>query len=109
MGSSCSNQPLPSVRSRRLRPGRIRAQVEWTGGRVVEGARLERVYRGNSIEGSNPSLSATLRKYSCKIIILNLHLSNMFDLVRQICSGFVPQPTRFMAPSARPRRLASRV
>ena len=59
MGSSCSNQPLPSVRSRRLRPGRIRAQVEWTGGRVVEGARLERVYRGNSIEGSNPSLSAT--------------------------------------------------
>jgi hypothetical protein len=26
---------------------------------VVEGARLERVYRGNSIEGSNPSLSAT--------------------------------------------------
>lgn len=60
MGTSCSNQPLPSVRSRRLRPGRIRAQVEWTGGRVVEGARLERVYRGNSIEGSNPSLSATV-------------------------------------------------
>ena len=28
-------------------------------GRVVEGARLESVYRGNSIEGSNPSLSAT--------------------------------------------------
>ena len=26
---------------------------------MVEGARLERVYRGNSIEGSNPSLSAT--------------------------------------------------
>jgi hypothetical protein len=26
---------------------------------VVEGARLESVYRGNSIEGSNPSLSAT--------------------------------------------------
>jgi hypothetical protein len=25
---------------------------------VVEGARLESVYRGNSIEGSNPSLSA---------------------------------------------------
>ena len=25
---------------------------------MVEGARLERVYRGNSIEGSNPSLSA---------------------------------------------------
>jgi hypothetical protein len=27
---------------------------------VVEGARLESVYRGNSIEGSNPSLSASL-------------------------------------------------
>src|SRR5690606_579578 len=67
MGSSCSNQPLPSVRSRRLRPGRIRAQVEWTGGRVVEGARLERVYRGNSIEGSNPSLSATTPLFMTKI------------------------------------------
>jgi hypothetical protein len=29
---------------------------------VVEGARLESVYRGNSIEGSNPSLSAMLLK-----------------------------------------------
>ncbi len=29
-----------------------------TGGRVAEGARLERVYTGNRIEGSNPSLSA---------------------------------------------------
>ena len=28
------------------------------GGRVVEGARLESVYSGNTIEGSNPSLSA---------------------------------------------------
>lgn len=28
------------------------------GGRVAEGARLERVYTGNRIEGSNPSLSA---------------------------------------------------
>jgi hypothetical protein len=27
---------------------------------VVEGARLESVYRGNSIEGSNPSLSAII-------------------------------------------------
>jgi hypothetical protein len=27
---------------------------------VVEGARLESVFRGNSNEGSNPSLSATL-------------------------------------------------
>jgi hypothetical protein len=28
---------------------------------VVEGARLESVYRGNSIEGSNPSLSAIIK------------------------------------------------
>src|ERR1700678_4391543 len=33
-------------------------------GRVVEGARLESVYRGNSIEGSNPSLSAIHSKGS---------------------------------------------
>ena len=33
---------------------------DWRDGRVVEGARLESVYRGNSIEGSNPSLSASL-------------------------------------------------
>jgi hypothetical protein len=30
--------------------------------RVVEGARLESVCRGNSTEGSNPSLSANLRQ-----------------------------------------------
>ena len=30
----------------------------WRGGRVAEGARLESVYTGNRIEGSNPSLSA---------------------------------------------------
>lgn len=28
------------------------------GGRAVEGARLERVYTGNRIKGSNPFLSA---------------------------------------------------
>ena len=31
------------------------------GGRVVEGARLESVYTGNRIAGSNPAPSATLR------------------------------------------------
>ena len=30
------------------------------GGRVVEGAALEKQYAGNRIEGSNPSLSASL-------------------------------------------------
>ena len=37
-----------------------------TGGRVVEGARLESVYRGNSIAGSNPALSAI---FSCNNLI----------------------------------------
>ena len=32
---------------------------ERAGGRVVEGARLERVYGCKPIEGSNPSLSAS--------------------------------------------------
>ena len=44
------------------------------GGRVVEGARLESVYRGNSIMGSNPILSAN--KLSCflfrKIMFIEL-------------------------------------
>ena len=31
---------------------------------MVEGARLESVYRGNSIEGSNPSLSASVKSIS---------------------------------------------
>ena len=36
----------------------LKNAAPWRGGRVVEGARLERVYTGNRIEGSNPSLSA---------------------------------------------------
>ena len=40
----------------------LRATLIWRDGRVVEGARLESVYRGNSIEGSNPSLSARISK-----------------------------------------------
>ena len=32
--------------------------LKWRDVRVVEGARLESVCRGNSTEGSNPSLSA---------------------------------------------------
>ena len=31
----------------------------WRGGRAVEGAALEMLFRGNSNEGSNPSLSAS--------------------------------------------------
>src|SRR5258707_8949535 len=42
-----------------LRPRGCRRFPNRRDGRVVEGARLESVYRGNSIEGSNPSLSAS--------------------------------------------------
>ena len=35
---------------------------------MVEGARLESVYRGNSIEGSNPSLSARMKSIACKAV-----------------------------------------
>ena len=37
-------------------------QPRWRGGRVVEGARLERVYTGNRIKGSNPFLSAIFQQ-----------------------------------------------
>src|SRR3954464_5540605 len=41
--------------------GKLLISLERRDGRVVEGARLESVCRGNSTEGSNPSLSAILR------------------------------------------------
>ncbi len=34
----------------------------WRGGRAVEGAALEMLFRGNSNEGSNPSLSVKTSK-----------------------------------------------
>ncbi len=37
------------------------------GGRVVEGAALEMLFRGNSNEGSNPSLSVPKRETVLKI------------------------------------------
>ena len=39
--------------------GKLLIPLERRDVRVVEGARLESVCRGNSTEGSNPSLSAT--------------------------------------------------
>src|SRR5947209_17624145 len=49
--------------SRRTEPWDSSAFSNRRDGRVVEGARLESVYRGNSIEGSNPSLSASYQSY----------------------------------------------
>jgi hypothetical protein len=50
--------PLARVSPGRMRAPSWRAQG-WRGGRVVEGARLESVYTGNRIAGSNPALSAS--------------------------------------------------
>lgn len=48
-------------------------QRHWRGGRVVEGARLERVYTGDRIKGSNPFLSAiSSKKDVCIQIIASL-------------------------------------
>ena len=43
-------------------------KYKWRGGRVVEGARLESVKRGNSFMGSNPILSATNNLYFMRSI-----------------------------------------
>ena len=54
--------------------------LSWTGGRVVEGARLESVYTGNRIVGSNPTPSAiTLsQKTKAKHGVVNLHAHSKF-------------------------------
>ena len=52
---------------------------------MVEGARLESVYRGNSIEGSNPSLSASLEASKIKLARPDYFLRN-----HQTISGLAP-------------------
>ncbi len=44
-------------------------EANWRGGRVVEGARLESVFRGNSNVGSNPTLSATFVLLNLRVIL----------------------------------------
>ena len=60
--SAFGRDPCLSSDGRRVMPVSARrapnAPNSGRGGRVVEGARLERVYTGNRIEGSNPSPSA---------------------------------------------------
>src|SRR5258708_39769694 len=50
-----------------------------TGGRVAEGARLESVYTGNRIVGSNPTLSATSS-------ILRMNSENLHALIQSLRS-----------------------
>ena len=56
---------------------------------MVEGARLESVYRGNSIEGSNPSLSATVKQKAFAIFIRGLGNSRPAAIVHAIASLIV--------------------
>ena len=47
---------------------------------MVEGARLESVYRGNSIEGSNPSLSAIdSKRFSKDVSIVGQSGNELFS------------------------------
>ena len=60
----------------------IRSRIEWRDVRVVEGARLESVCRGNSTVGSNPTLSAILYCWSlCNV------LNRMPELGRRVSSS----------------------
>ena len=52
---------ISSIIKKNLKTGYY-SKYKRRGGRVVEGARLERVYASNRIEGSNPSLSAIRKK-----------------------------------------------
>ena len=51
-----ASQTLTFVSELQNQPQYVHLNLRW-GGRVVEGARLESVYMGNYIEGSNPFLT----------------------------------------------------
>ena len=54
---------------------------ERAGGRVVEGARLERVYGCKPIEGSNPSLSASSTDFPDPVPKLPLSIQRVCSLL----------------------------
>ena len=55
----------------------------WRGGRVVEGARLEIVYAGNRIGGSNPPFSATKVARVCGLFSYLLTLALVSDKIER--------------------------
>jgi hypothetical protein len=63
----------------------------WRLVRVVEGARLESVYTGNRIEGSNPSVSAFFYTYfeleAMKCLLSSIN-SSIFPLKIQVALKF---------------------
>ena len=72
--------------------------MDWAGGRVVEGARLERVYRGNSIEGSNPSLSATPSDMANPRLNLIMQSGFARSVISKKKIGFESLPVRHFNP-----------
>src|SRR5687768_13793643 len=78
----------PGIRRRltsRACPERAQ-RVEGRDVRVVEGARLESVCRGNSTVGSNPTLSAKLKNYLKNLLILTVNptFTPAFDPVLRV-------------------------
>ena len=53
-------------------------RIKGRGVRVVEGARLESVYTGNRIEGSNPSLSASQANRPERAVLVWWDEGNLF-------------------------------
>src|SRR5687767_5007003 len=53
--------------------------------RVVEGARLESVYTGNRIEGSNPSVSAKIKKAFKSLDLKAFFVRSLCQLFDKLC------------------------
>ena len=74
----------------------IDCQNLWRGGRVVEGAALEMLCTRKGTEGSNPSLSASMRN----LFIYNKLRMDIFALCRILCKySLVPVRAKNMVPN----------
>ena len=77
------------------------------GGRVVEGARLESVYAGNRIAGSNPAPSATIsHQYVEFVDVCGIQMSMVLQSVLQYEAGL---DRWWVTPRARPTNGCFRV
>ena len=67
--------------------------------RVVEGARLESVCRGNSTEGSNPSLSANLLSLFFLSISHEINETRVLSTTARVLVGNAEQFGEFLHPN----------
>ena len=81
-GAACARASAGAIASRSPPLER-----RWRGGRAAEGARLESVYAGNRIAGSNPAPSATI-KYMILQTIYTFSESNSSSLTRLVAELF---------------------